>query len=181
MINHQKSTYKRNGNNQVKNPSYTSIFPPKNKIDSLDMKIISLMITGLANKQISTRLKVPLSTIQRRTRRLVQWGVVTMKAEVNLELMGYKKGLIHVCIGHGNIDQIARTISTMDLIESIEIHIGNFDMIGNIIYNDSNQLLQTISDIKKLEGVEKIIWSEEVYNLKRDSNHPVTILLGRES
>lgn len=44
-----------------------SAFPAKLNLNSLDLKIISLMVTGLANKQISTRLKIPLSTVQRST------------------------------------------------------------------------------------------------------------------
>lgn len=93
-----------------------------------------------------------------------------MKAEVNLEMMGFKKGMIHVYLTNGNIDQIAHKISTLDPIESVEIHIGNSDLISNIIYNDSRQLLQTISDIKKIEGVDKIVWSEEIYDVKDNNN-----------
>ena len=176
MIDHQEGLFERNGNEQVNITSSTSTSPVKNKVDSLDLKILSLMVTGLANKQISTRLKVPLSTVQRRTRTLVRRGVITMKAELNLPMMGYKRGVIHVYIGNGDIEQIARRISTLDSVESVEIHIGNSDMISNIIYNDSKQLLQTISNIKKIEGVENIVWSEEVYNI-RDSSSKLTRLL----
>jgi DNA-binding Lrp family transcriptional regulator len=140
---------RKKGNKQVNISSSTSIFQPENRLDSLDLKIISLMVMGLANKEISNKLTVPLSTIQRRTRRLIRRGIITMKAEVNLPTIGFKKGLIHVYITNGNIEQIARKISTLDSIESVEIHIGNSDMIGNLVYNNSMQLLQTISDIKK--------------------------------
>ena len=37
------------------------------KLDNLDFRIISLMALGQDNKQISSILKVPLSTIQRRS------------------------------------------------------------------------------------------------------------------
>ena len=166
MINHQRGIYEKNGNEQANITSSTSRFPSKNMIDSLDLKIVSSMVDGLANKQISNRLKVPLSTIQRRTRTLIRRGVVTMKAEVNLPMMGYKRGMIHVYISNGNIDQIARRISILDSVESVEIHIGNSDMISNVIYKDSRQLLQTISDIKGIEGVTHMVWSEEIYNIR---------------
>ena len=176
MINHNNNVNKKNDNNRINNGSSAVALVPTRKLDSLDMKIVSLMISGLANKQIATKLRVPLSTIQRRTRKLVQKGVVTVKAEVNLEMMGFKRGLIHIYINDGNLDQIARKISTLDPVESVEIHIGNSDMIGNVIYNNSKQLLQTISDIKKLEGVDRIVWSEEVYNIK-NNNDRITSLL----
>jgi hypothetical protein len=102
--------------------------------------------------------------------------MMSMRAEVNLQMMGFKKGLIHVYISNGNIDQIARKISSLEPIESVEIHIGNSDMIGNVIYGDSRQLLQTISDIKKIEGVDKIVWSEEVFNIKNNENNMANLL-----
>jgi DNA-binding Lrp family transcriptional regulator len=190
MINHS-TTARSNGNNNnnhtnnnnsngrvEKSLSSSSAvgFTPSRKMDPLDIKIMSLMVSGLPNKQIASKLKVPLSTIQRRTRKLIEKGMISMRAEVNLQMMGFKKGLIHVYISNGNIDQIARKISLLDPIESVEIHIGNSDMIGNTIYNDSKQLLQTISDIKKIEGVEKIVWSEEVYNFTSNDNKMANLL-----
>jgi hypothetical protein len=36
--------------------------------------------------------------------------------------------------------------------ESVEIHIGNSVKIRNVIYKDSRHLLQTLSEINRLEG-----------------------------
>jgi DNA-binding Lrp family transcriptional regulator len=185
MINHNSTRSNGNNNNNANNNNRVNKslasspvveFSPTRKIDPLDVKIMSLMVSGLPNKQIAGKLKVPLSTIQRRTRKLIEKGMMSMRAEVNLQMMGFKKGLIHVYISNGNIDQIARKISSLEPIESVEIHIGNSDMIGNVIYGDSRQLLQTISDIKKIEGVDKIVWSEEVFNIKNNENNMANLL-----
>lgn len=151
------------------------------KVDALDAKIMSLMILGLANKEIAIRLKIPLSTIQRRTRKLIESGIISMRAEINLQMMGVKKGNIHVYLHDGNIDQLARKIGTINAIDSVEVHIGNSDLIANVLYTDSKQLLQTISDIKRLEGVHKIVWSEEVYNVRNNNSNLINILLQHES
>jgi len=58
--------------------------------------------------------------------------------------MGFKQGLIHVHINSGNIDSIQS-----------EIRLGNSDMTGNAIYRDNMQLIQTISNIKKIKVVRK--------------------------
>jgi Lrp/AsnC family transcriptional regulator for asnA, asnC and gidA len=170
VVSHKNSIYNENGNNHVKSDSsgpYSSIL---RKIDSLDMKIMSLMVSGTSNKEMASRLKVPLSTIQRRGRKLIQKGVVNYKAEVNLQLKGFKRGLVHIYINDGNMDQLARRISTLVPMESVEVHIGNSDMIGKIIYKDSKHLLRALSEIKKLDGVAKIVWSEEVYTLQNNNN-----------
>ena len=89
------------------------------------------------------------------------------KAFLNVSLLGMQ----------GNLDQIARKISTLEPVESVEIHIGNSDMIGNIIYKDSSHLLQTLSEIKRLDGIEKIVWSEEVYRIQNNNNNKISNML----
>ncbi|MDQ3838981.1 MAG: hypothetical protein M3297_06905 [Thermoproteota archaeon] len=39
-------------------------------------------------------------------------------------------------------------------ITSVEIHIGISDIIADFIYKDFDQILDTISDIKKIQGME---------------------------
>jgi hypothetical protein len=50
-------------------------------------------------------------------------------------------------------------------------------LIANVQYSNSKQLLQTISDIKKIEGVDKIVWSEKIYDV-RNNNTNLSSLLG---
>jgi len=178
-MNHNNNGYKGNNRGFSKTKQISSTSSAK-RIDALDTKILSLMVQGLSNKEISSRLKTPLSTIQRRTRHLVGNGMVNVRAEVNLEKVGIKKGMIHVYLSNGNIDQTARKIGAVPTIDSVEIHIGNSDIIGNVLYNDSKQLLQTIADIKRIEGVERIVWSEEIYDIKTNNN-VINRLLGFES
>jgi hypothetical protein len=48
--------------------------------------------------------------------------------------------------------------------ESVEIHIGNSVKIRNVIYKDSRHLLQTLSEINRLEGVEKTVVRRSIQN-----------------
>jgi DNA-binding Lrp family transcriptional regulator len=170
VISHNITINRNNDNNHVNSGSSKSASDVKWKIDPLDEKIMSLMMNGTTNKEMAKRLKVPLSTIQRRTRRLFQIGFVNYRTEINVIMMGFKKGLVHIYIRDGNTDQVARKVSTLESIESVGIHIGNSDITGNVIYRDSKELLQTISDIKKLDGVDRVVWSEEVYRVQYNNN-----------
>lgn len=138
------------------------------------------MMDNLDNKQISNELKITLSTIQRRSRRLIQKGIITIKAEVNAELMGFKRGVVHVNIRNSNMDKIANKISNLDLVESVEICLGNSDMTGNIIYKDNIQVIDTISNIKKIAGVEKVSWVEKVCTIKNSDNKIFILLKSRD-
>jgi Lrp/AsnC family transcriptional regulator, regulator for asnA, asnC and gidA len=146
-------------------------------IDEIDVKIIDLMILNKTNKQISSQLSLPLSTIQRRTRILLTSGLVKSQVQINYHKFGFKTGLLHIYLKNGNIEEMAKTIYELDGITSVEIHIGNSDILGNVIYKDSNDLLNLIATIKNMNGVERIVWSERVYQSPSKVNEKVKNLL----
>jgi DNA-binding Lrp family transcriptional regulator len=139
------------------------------QVDDLDIKIIHLMMRGNNNKQIATQIKVPLSTVQRRTKRLIAEQAVLTKTELNYEMFGFKKGLLHIYITNGDIEKIIKNISKLKGIISIEVHIGNSDILGNVIYKDAVELFDLITEAKKMDGVERIVWSEQVYSVPENS------------
>jgi hypothetical protein len=70
--------------------------------------------------------------------------------------------MIHVYLADGNMRHTAEKIARLDGITSVSLHIGNSDIIGDFVYKDSDQIVDLIASIKKLEGVERTVWSEEV-------------------
>jgi DNA-binding Lrp family transcriptional regulator len=135
------------------------------RLDELDMRIIALLVAGKDNKQIADEVEVPLSTIQRRTRRLFEKNTVKNRVEPNYKQLGYSKGVIHLYIN--NVDAIAVSQKLADIpgVVSVSIHIGNSDIVGDIVYKNSMEVLDLIAKCKRIEGVTKVIWSEEVYSL----------------
>jgi Lrp/AsnC family transcriptional regulator, regulator for asnA, asnC and gidA len=133
------------------------------KNDNIDIKIIELMVSGRNNKQISSQLSIPLSTIQRRVRTLLTKEIITPRVHLNYEKIGLKTGLLHIYLKNGDIDQIAKKVYEIDGITSFEIHIGNSDILANVVYKEGKELLNIITAIKKIEGIERIVWSERIY------------------
>lgn len=146
-------------------------------IDEIDIKIIDLMILYKTNKEISKDLGIPLSTIQRRVRNLITTGYVVSNIEVNYQKFGFKTGLIHVYLRDGNIEETARKIQRLHQITYVEIHIGNSDILGNVIYKESKELLNLIATVKKMQGVERIVWSERVYQSPSKGNESIAYSL----
>src|SRR5215208_1184621 len=64
-----------NNNNNNNNNNYYAF----NHLDKTDFRIVSLLVIGYDNKKISSTLKIPLSTIQRRTRLILQSEIVTQE------------------------------------------------------------------------------------------------------
>ena len=134
-------------------------------LDKTDFRIVSLLVLGYDNKKISSTLKIPLSTIQRRTRRILQSGMVTLEYQPNFKMLGIKKGLLHTYLRDGHIRKTAEKISRMEGILSVTIHVGNSDVVSEFVYDNSEELVDIVAAIKQIEGVERVVWSEEVFKL----------------
>jgi DNA-binding Lrp family transcriptional regulator len=148
--NGSKINYNNNHNNKLVN------------IDVIDKKIIELLIANHDNSSISQKLDIPFSTIGRRTRRILQSGIITQEYQLNFNLLGMRKGLLHIYLRDGQIQKTAEMISEMEGILSVTIHAGNSDIVSEIVYYNSKESVKIIAAIKQIEGVEKVIWSEEV-------------------
>lgn len=137
-----------------------------NALDELDLKIVGLLVSsGANNKDISRRLNIPLSTIQRRTRNLFDKGLVTSKVQVNYKEFGISRGLMHIYLRDGDAMGIAKKVSDVDGVIAVTIHIGNSDIVAEIVYKNGMSIMQIISNIKKIQGIEKVVWSEEIYSV----------------
>jgi DNA-binding Lrp family transcriptional regulator len=135
------------------------------KLDELDMQIIALLIGGQNNKEISQTIKVPLSTVQRRTRRIFENNIVRNKVEPNYAHLGLSKGLLHVYVNGKDALQVAGELTKLDGIRGVSLHIGNSDVVGEFIYRNSIDVLNAISNAKRIDWVERVVWSEEVMSL----------------
>ncbi|HKR73889.1 MAG TPA: Lrp/AsnC family transcriptional regulator [Candidatus Nitrosocosmicus sp.] len=140
-------------------------------IDKIDTQILDLLVQNHNNKQISKTLKIPLSTVQRRVRKLIEKGFVTSKTLINFTKFGFKSGSIHIYLDDGNVDAILKSVSKLKGVTALEVHIGNSDIIAGVVYKDGRDLLYLIANIKKMEGVERIVWSERIFEYPLTSNN----------
>jgi DNA-binding Lrp family transcriptional regulator len=135
------------------------------QMDNTTFQIISLLVLGYDNKKISSTLKIPLSTIQRRTRIILHSGLVNLDYQPNFKILGIKKGLLHVYIHDGQLKKTAEKVSGMEGILTVTLHVGNSDVVAEFVYDNSEDLVDIIALIKQIPGVDKVQWSEEVYRV----------------
>lgn len=64
------------------------------------------------------------------------------------------------------VNEVGKALASRPGILSVAVHIGNSDLVALFVYKNSKQLLDTISESKKIPGVERVLWSEEVYFIK---------------
>lgn len=138
------------------------------KIDEIDIKILDLLIENHNNKHISKTLRIPLSTIQRRVRHLIEKGFVNSRNHIDFTKFGFKTGSIHIYLKNGNVELTLDKVSRLKGVTSLEVHIGNSDIIAEVVYKKGRHLLNLITNIKNMEGIDRIVWSERIFE------YPVT-------
>ena len=147
------------------NQNTGSNYSPVLNVDKIDSEIIGLLLNGKNNKEISTKIRIPLSTVQRRVRNLIAKNLVTFNSQINYPKFGFKVGMLHIYLEDGDFERIANKIMELDGVTSVEVHIGNSDLIANVVYRRSIELLELIAKVKSFEKIDKIVWSETVYKI----------------
>jgi hypothetical protein len=64
---------------------------------------------------------------------------------------------LHIYLTDGNLKETATKISEMEGIISVALHVGNSDILAEFVYVNADSLVDIISSIKKIEGVERIM------------------------
>ena len=134
------------------------------RLDSIDLRLIDHLMSGKSSRESARILNRPVSTIQRRARLLIQHGILKPTFELGYSKLGMKKGFLHVYLADGNISEIFKKLLTREGIFSVGVHLGNSDVIGEFVFRDSREVLELIAWSKHQEGVERVVWSEEVYS-----------------
>ncbi len=80
-------------NNDSNSNNNENIIQDYKLIDKIDQKLIELLIKGYTNKKIALEAKSPLSTIQRRIRRIFEAQYLHKKNELNYKKLGLRKAI----------------------------------------------------------------------------------------
>lgn len=147
------------------------------RLDEIDLKLIDLLLSGHTTRQSAQLLEKPLSTIQRRARLLIQNGAIKPTYELGYSKLRIKKGFLHVYLSDGNVRSTVDKLLAYDGVFLVGVHLGNSDIIGTFVFSDSQEVLDLISRTKEMEGVERIVWSEEVYAIS--TSPKLTKILGK--
>ena len=137
------------------------------RLDEVDLNLIDLLLSGRTARESADFLQRPLSTIPKRARLLIQSGALKPTFELGYSKLGVKKGFLHVYLADGNFQSVVDNSLSYDGVFSVGVHLGNSDVIGTFVLRDSHEIIDLMARTKNLEGMERIVRSEEVY-----STHP---------
>jgi len=121
---------------------------------------------GLSSRTLSKMLKIPISTVHRRVKKLENEGIIIgYKAIINFEKTSWPIGtllmvnLAEVIPGKGHIPKkdIMQVLSRFNEIEEIiEVQAADFDLIIKARFESLKEQSNFVEDLRCIEGIEEI-------------------------
>jgi DNA-binding Lrp family transcriptional regulator len=167
------------GSNKKINNKDSQKFP----FDSIDINIIRelLVKADINNVDIASKYKVPISTIQRRRKRLVD-SILEKKYLIDITKRGLRTGIILANVERGKAKEVAKMIlerhKSNAISSSIRINDQN-NVMTEIIYNTSSELYNILEQVKNIPYVSSATWSELV-EVVGNNDTPILAALSRQ-
>jgi DNA-binding Lrp family transcriptional regulator len=159
-----------NSSKDNKNSDVSSQFNANTHIiDNLDQKLLELILKGYENKKIATEVQAPLSTIQRRIRKIFENQYISRKNEMNYKKLGLRKGYLMISLRGDKSYEVAQKLAGISSsIISIPEVTGSFDILCICIFRNTNELFNMMESIRAIERVDQVSWAEEVHSLETE-------------
>jgi DNA-binding Lrp family transcriptional regulator len=182
-----------NKNKLVKLPNYDGNV---HKLDKKDLIILNEMLANpdVTSLNISKKLKLPLSAVQRRRTAIERSSIVRKSYELDAKQFGWRTADILITVEKGDCVEIANRLLTENIgiglssdiskiinkgdnispgprvIES-SLRIGDpvVNVVARVIYKSSDELFHIIQEIKKMPNIARVEWSEIVKVVGRNN------------
>jgi DNA-binding Lrp family transcriptional regulator len=135
------------------------------KKDEAILRILSRK-AGLSSRTLSEMLKLPISTVHRRIKKLEREGIIQgYKAVVNFEKTSRPIGtllmvnLAEVIPGKGHIPKkdIMKSLKRFNEVEEIiEVQAADFDLIVKARFESLKEQAKFVEDLRCIDGIEEI-------------------------
>ena len=145
-------------------------------LDSINLGIVEALVNNgdIKSSEIAAKLKIPLSTIQRRRSNLEKSSILKKNYTLDLKKLGLRVSEISVATRKGESQNVMDNFYKKHKknIVDMALRIGNPDtnISFRVAYTDSNELFNLLEEIKEMEAVSMVQWSEYITEKK---NHTI--------
>jgi DNA-binding Lrp family transcriptional regulator len=138
----------------------------KHHLSGIDRMLLKEILSSNENRTsafLSKKLKVPLTTIQRRLKRLEK-EFLEKENILCLEKFGWRRVDFFISTISGKTDDVAKELLALRQVIFVGKSIGEhtIDLRVETIIKDNTQILDLMERIKAIDGVRHVVWSEIV-------------------
>ncbi|WP_415282152.1 winged helix-turn-helix transcriptional regulator [Candidatus Nitrososphaera sp. FF02] len=137
------------------------------RLSTVDKKILKALLSStgtVSSASLSEELGIPLSTIQRRRRRL-ESRLVDRSYTLKAESFGMRTAELFISTKNGSTAEVANKLLTLGaMVDSVVRVIGDSStsIILDIRFKTNPELLGVIEQIRSLSGVVTVSWIERI-------------------
>ena len=91
-------------------------------IDDVDRKLLELLVRGYENKKIAVEVKTPLSTIQRRIKKIFENQYVSRKNKLNYKKLGFRKGYLQISLRGDKSYEVSQKLAATNGIMAVRAY-----------------------------------------------------------
>ena len=150
-------------------------------LSQLDRKILKILLTPnghvTSTNSISTKLGIPVTTIRRRRKRL-ESKFLKLQYVLDIEKFGWRRIDFFISIRNGLVNSVGKKLIELNDVTYVGKSIGEhtIDLRVETIVKDNVVLLDLLEQIKGMEGVKDVVWSEIVNVIGRKISIPSSII-----
>lgn len=149
---------------------------PKATLDRINLLITQELLqnSSIKTATIAHKLNLPLSTVQRRRKRLEDSCYLNKRYEIDAKYFGFRKADIHISTLRGECLNVGKEIAEKHSANILEIsqRIGDpkVNLVALAIYKDTKELYNMLEDIRVMKNVEGVQWSEIVNVIQKNDD-----------
>ena len=154
--------------------------PAKRKLSLLDKKILKVLLSPskrISSHALAAKLGIPRTTIQRR-RNYLEKHFLEFAYSLKLKDLGYRRIDLLIYTGGGSTSAIADKLLEREEVVYVGKSIGEhtIDLRAEVIIKDNSQLLDLMEEVKAMQSVRDVVWSEIVTIVGQKSSIPNSII-----
>jgi DNA-binding Lrp family transcriptional regulator len=150
----------------------------KMSLSSTDKKMLAALLHSngdMSSLTLSRQLRIPLTTVQRRRKRLEQ--VIDRSYSLKIEEFGLRMIKFFVTVEGRTAIEVGKEALSLQNTVSVERMIGgNIDVEIKAIVATNNDIAQLSEQLKTIPGVKELSWNERVSIVGRNSGVYVSII-----
>ena len=146
----------------------------------MDKEILKVLLDpdgNVSTRTLAQRIAVPLSTVQRRRRRL-ESKYLDISYTLKLKNLGIRRIDFFLSTTGGNTSDIGSELLKNDAVVSVSRSVGEhtIDLRVDAVIKDNGELLRLLEMMKAMRNVRDVIWSEIVDVVGRKKSVPADII-----
>jgi DNA-binding Lrp family transcriptional regulator len=145
-------------------------------LDRINLKIIEELLNNgeIKSSEIASKLKIPLSTIQRRRATLEKFDILKKNYSLDVTKLGLRVAEVSISTKKGSSRKVLDEIYNRHrkYITDMSLRVGNPDtnISFRIVYKNSSRLFNLLEEIKGNLMVDKVDWSEYITEKKNNQS-----------